>query len=86
MSIFEYDEEREMQLIKESMRQVYSKEGREEGLKQGLKQGLEQGIKAFILDNLEEGIPEERILEKLQRRFELSKEQSEIYFKKYFNN
>ncbi len=39
MSIFEYDEEREMQLIKESMRQVYSKEGREEGRKQGLKEG-----------------------------------------------
>ena len=87
MSIFEYDEEREMQLIKESMRQVYSKEGREEGrkegLKEGLEQGLEQGIKAFILDNLEEENPKERILEKLQRHFELSKEQSEMYFRKY---
>lgn len=45
MSIFEYDEEREMQLIKESMRQVYSKEGREEGKKEGRKQGLEEGRK-----------------------------------------
>ena len=41
MSIFEYDEEREMQLIKESMRQVYSKEGREEGRKEGRKEGEE---------------------------------------------
>ena len=87
MSIFEYDEEREMQLIKESMRQVYSKEGREEGRKQGLEEGREEGreegIKIFILDNLEEGIPQTRILEKLQRHFQLNKEQSEMYFEKY---
>ena len=87
MSIFEYDEEREMQLIKESMRQVYSKEGREEGRKQGLEEGREEGreegIKIFILDNLEEGIPQTRILEKLQRHFQLNKEQSEVYFEKY---
>ena len=45
MSIFEYDEEREMQLIKESMRQVYSKEGREEGRKQGMEEGRKEGRK-----------------------------------------
>lgn len=91
MSIFEYDEEREMQLIKESMRQVYSKEGREEGRKQGLeegrkegrKEGRVEGIQIFILDNLEEKIPPKRILEKLQKRFHLNQEQAEMYFEKY---
>lgn len=79
MSIFEYDEEREMQLIKESMRQVYSKEGREEGRKEG----RIEGIQIFILDNLEEKIPPKRILEKLQKRFHLNQEQAEMYFEKY---
>lgn len=79
MSIFEYDEEREMQLIKESMRQVYSKEGREEGRKEG----RVEGIQIFILDNLEEKIPPKRILEKLQKRFHLNQEQAEMYFEKY---
>ena len=41
------------------------------------------GIRAMILDNLEEGIPEDRICEKLCRRFELSREQAEGYVAKY---
>ena len=53
-------------------------EGRKEGLKdgkaEGLSEGLQTGIKAFIADNLEEGIPRDRILEKLQRRFNLDYE------------
>lgn len=53
MSIFEYDEEREMQLIKESMRQVYSKEGREEGIRLGLEEGREKGIKEGIKEGEE---------------------------------
>ena len=43
----------------------------------------EHGIRAMILDNLEEGIPEDRICEKLCRRFELSREQAEGYVAKY---
>ena len=53
-------------------------EGREEGLSEGLQagkaEGLQAGIKAFIADNLEEGIPKDRILEKLQRRLNLDYE------------
>ncbi len=41
---------------------------------EGLSEGLQTGIKAFIADNLEEGIPRDRILEKLQRRFNLDYE------------
>lgn len=50
---------------------------------EGKEEGIEQGIEAFILDNLEENVPEERILEKLQRRFKLEKDAAKSYFDKY---
>ncbi len=58
VSILEYDEERELALLRREERAG----DREEGLK--------QGIEAFILDNLEEGTSEERILEKLIKKCE----------------
>ena len=45
-----------------------------ENLEEGRVQGLDAGMKAFILDHLEDGVFEERILEKLQKRFGLSME------------
>ena len=77
MSIFEYDEEKEMKLIRRDMMEI----GREQGLQQGLQQGMRDGmvkgreeefkeiIKNFIRVNLEEQIPEERIVTKLQKYF-----------------
>ena len=68
MSIFEHDEEREMKLIRRDEREI----GREQGHEQGLREGMErinESIKCFILVNLEEQIPEERILENLQKIF-----------------
>lgn len=47
------------------------------------KMGIEQGIKILISDNLEEGIPKERILQKLEKHFELTAEQARSYFAKY---
>lgn len=41
------------------------------------------GIETLILDNLDEGFPKERILQKLQKRFHLTKEQAEQYFEKF---
>ena len=63
MSIFEYDEEREMKLIRRDEREI------------GREQGIKQSMKCFILDNLEEQIPEERIIEKLQKYFGISPEE-----------
>ena len=77
MSIFEYDEEKEMKLIRRDMMEI----GREQGLQQGLQQGMRDGmvkgreeefkeiIKNFIRVNLEEQIAEERIATKLQKYF-----------------
>lgn len=72
------------------------KQGVEQGIEQGMKQGIEQGMKqgveqgrsegriegiqALILDNQEEGVPKERILMKLEKRFDLTQEQAARYF------
>lgn len=45
--------------------------------------GVETGIEAFVLDNEEEGIPKERVIEKLQRRFGLSKEKAVYYYERF---
>lgn len=57
--------------------------GVQQGLEQGVQQGLEQGVQAFIQDNIEEQVPKERILLKLEKRFGLTMEQSELYYEKY---
>ncbi len=43
MSIFEYDEEKELKLLREAEFQA----GLEQGMEQGMKRGLEQGRKAM---------------------------------------
>ena len=48
-----------------------------------LKTGIEQGIEAFILDNEEEGIPRDRVVEKLQRRFGLTQDRALYYYDRY---
>lgn len=45
--------------------------------------GIKQGIQALILDNLEEQVAQERILRKLQKRFNLSKKEAEDYYRRY---
>ncbi|RGK93734.1 3-isopropylmalate dehydrogenase, partial [Hungatella hathewayi] len=49
------------------------------GMEQGIERGIEQGIRAFVLDHIEEGTPQNIILQKLEKRFSLSPEQAEEY-------
>lgn len=49
----------------------------------GIEKGKETGIEAFILDNLEEHISKERILFKLQKRFDLSLEKAKEYYDRF---
>lgn len=44
VSIFEFDKEREMKLIKEDEYQYGVEEGMKQGIQQGMKQGIQQGI------------------------------------------
>ena len=71
MLLTEYDERAEREYL------------RKEAIEIGLEEGLEQGISIFILDNLEEKVPKERILSKLERRFSLSPEKAREYFERY---
>ena len=43
----------------------------------------EEGIQAMVEDNLEEQIPEERIIAKLQKHFRLSEEAAVRYFERF---
>lgn len=59
--------------------------GLEKGIEKGLEQGIKQGIRIFILDNLEENVSKERIILKLQRRFDMDEETADEYFQIYGN-
>ncbi|WP_294145393.1 hypothetical protein [uncultured Clostridium sp.] len=52
----------------------------DEERREGIREGIEQGIKALILDNREEGKSREQIIEKLSKRFLLSREEAEKYY------
>ena len=48
-----------------------------------VREGIEIGIEQFILDNLEENVSKERILGKLSRRFKLTAQKANMYYKRY---
>ena len=60
--------------------------GKEIGKEIGIAEGRTQGIEAFILDNLEENIPRGRIIDKLIRRFSLSREDAERCYRRVLDN
>lgn len=51
--------------------------------KEGWESGREAGIEVFIQYNLEEGIFHDRIVENLQKRFNLNYDIAEKYYEKY---
>ena len=58
-------------------------EARKSGWQEGEKAGIEKGIQALILDNLEEQVTQERILTKLQKRFNLNETEAKHYYEQY---
>ena len=68
MSIFEYDEERERELIKKAE----FESGKEEGLKLGKTQGFSQGITALIETCRDLGASREAVIVALVKQFSLS--------------
>ena len=44
---------------------------------------VEEGMQIFVLDNLEEKVPEERILAKLQKRYNLTEEKAKEYYDRF---
>lgn len=54
-----------------------------QALKELIEEGRMEGIEALILDNLEEGTARERIIEKLQWRFQLAEDKAIEYYERY---
>ena len=74
--------------IKEEMRmtqigQMLIDEGMEKGMKKGIEKGMEKGIQALIEDNREDGVSEEKIIEKLQKRFSMDRGKAESYLERF---
>lgn len=81
MSIFEFNEEREMKLIREDERELGREEGisigREQGLAEGISTGREQGlaegiqtsINLLVKYDLEHNIAEETIIQRIVETF-----------------
>lgn len=51
MSIYEYDQERELKLIREDERELGREEGMEKGIEEGMQKGIEQGRAEVVLLN-----------------------------------
>lgn len=52
-------------------------------LEEGREEGMQQGIQALLLDHLEEQVPKEKSIAKLQRFFGLTKEEAEGYYDRF---
>ena len=57
--------------------------GREEGEAQGRSEGKIEGIQILIADHIEEEIPKEKTIAKLQKHYHLTKTEAELYYEKY---
>lgn len=83
MSIFEFDEEREMRLIRADERELGVEEGREIGLEEGKSIGLEEGkrlgsdkrILQFVEYDLSQNISKDTIIHKLINVFCLNQDE-----------
>ncbi len=70
MSIFEYDEEKELKLIRRDEREL------------GRLEGLAEGIRALVLGYLEDGESEVRILQKLMKLFRIEEAEAKEWIYK----
>ena len=51
--------------------------------KEGIKEGMKEGIRVFIEDKIEDGVPEDTVIAKLIRKFQLSEKNAKKYYKQY---
>ena len=50
---------------------------------EGMENGMYKGIQALIEDNREDGVSDERIIEKLQKRFSMDRGKAESYLERF---
>ena len=86
VSQVKYDKSQEVEYMTyETRLQVKWEEVLKEGLETGRKEGLETGLKVFIEDNLEEGCPVDTLSTKIERHFNLTREEALEYIRKANN-
>lgn len=82
MSIYEYDEEKTMRMLRE---EAYE-DGQQAGFQDGLQNGLQQGrIQATINTCLDFNASHEVIIQKLMERFHFSKDNAQNYLNDYLS-
>lgn len=75
MSIYEYDEEKELRIIRADEREIGKEIGRKEGEESARKLGI-----MVLIDVLNElNAPKDIVLEKVSEKFEISREEAEEY-------
>ncbi len=79
MSIFEYDEEKELALIRRDERSIGLEEGLKEGIEKGKSEGLTVGVEAFISLCEDLKFSQEETLSKLMEKFCLSESEALHY-------
>ncbi len=52
-------------------------------VERGIEKGIEKGVKIFRIDKLEDGIPEDVIIQKLITKFELTEEKAKELYDQY---
>lgn len=83
LQVISQDEEKRMEYeAREKALRDYN-QGILEARESGWEEGRKEGIQALILDNLEEQVTQERILRKLQKRFNLSEKEAKQYYEQY---
>ena len=82
MSIFEYDEEKELRLYGEAEREVGYEQGLEQGIARGISHGISQGVEQtlckLICKKIEKNIP----IEQVARELEMEAEELRPYYEK----
>lgn len=58
-------------------------EAEQRGRAEGEAQGKIAGIQILIADHIEEGVPKEKTITKLQKHYHLTKKEAEQYYEKY---
>ena len=65
-----------LQMREQEIREESLKKGREEGIEIGMEKGMEKGIQAMVFTLRELEIPEEKIVEKLSKAFNLKQSEA----------
>jgi flagellar biosynthesis/type III secretory pathway protein FliH len=86
MSIYEYDEKKVMQLLREEAIEIGLEQGREQGLEQGREQAREEAYQIIISLCIEYGENQETAKNRLMQKYGLSSDEAGERVCRYWNH